>query len=330
MAKQRSLTAALLALGLAAGAGLAAGEASPSAKAAMRSYMYIKEDTDRYVGEGVAALADFGGDQAKALAAAKERARGDLASNVRVQISSDTTEKLGSSGGQASEDIHSETRSHADLALENVRTMDFKDFPEAGQVTVLASLDKEDYRRQLSGKAVKVYRPEAGFRLGGGLALPSTDDLHGDQDQHPGGDPAGAELDVLWRSFYFGFQIAFDVTGTSDKGEPKPYSISAINLGYDWAPWAWRVQPFVPLQLQYAYWDMDPSFAQTFSASAGLGVRFWANDTVALQLQGAWNQGLAGGDIYQSGGNLLTVNGHQAHVAMTGPSFGAGITWSGF
>jgi hypothetical protein len=277
----------------------------------------------------VAELKDFGGDPPKASAAAKQRALGDLAANVRVQVTSDSAEKTVSKDGKVSEELQSQSQSHADVALENVKTMEFKDFPNAGQVTVLASLNKEDYRRQLAGKAVKVYRPELGFRISGVVALPDTADLHEDQQSHPGGDPAGIGLDVVWRSFYFGYQIQFDQYGPADK-IPKSYTISALNLGYDWVPWAWRVQPFVPVQLQYAYWDMDPSFAQTVEAGAGLGLRFWANDSIAFQVQGLWNQGLWGGAVYQSGGNALTVNGHDAHVAMTGPQLGAGITWSGF
>jgi hypothetical protein len=295
----------------------------------MGAYVYIRQDSDLYVGEGIAKLSDFDNDPAKASAAAKERAMADLASSVQVRVHSETTENLESKNGKMDEDIKSRSQSQADIVLDNVKTMEFKGMPDQGSVTVLASLSKEDYRRQLAGKGVKVYLPELGLRIGGILSFPSTDDLHGDQPHHPGGDPAGPELDFIWRSFYLGYQIQFDQYGAPGQ-MPKSYTISAINLGYDWTPWAWRVQPFVPLQIQYAYWDMDPSFAQTFEASAGLGLRLWANDSVAFQIQGTWNQGLWGGGIYQSGGNLLAVNGHDAQVAMTGPEWAAGITWSGF
>jgi hypothetical protein len=296
---------------------------------AEHTYIAMKQDSDIFLGEGVAELKDFDGDKLKTRAAAKERALGDLAANVSVEVKSQSSEKLESKDGKVSEELKSQSSSQADLKLDYVKYVELDEFPGSGQVTVLASLDKEDYRRQLAGKAVKVYRPEFGFRISGVLGLPDTADLHLDQDHHPGGDPAGVGLDIVLQSFYFGYQIQFDQTGGTDQN-PKSYTINALHLGYDWVPWAWRVQPFVPIQVQYSYWDMDPSFAQTIEASAGLGLRFWANDTVAFQVQAAWDQGLWGGAIYQSGGNSLTVNGHDAHVAMTGPQFGAGITWSGF
>src|SRR5258708_6643732 len=182
------------------------GEAPASKAATMRAYMYIKEDSDRFVGEGVAELKEFDGDSVKALAAAKERARGDLASNVRVQVSSDTAEKLESKNGKVTEELKSESKSHADVALENVKYMEFKDFPEKGQMTVLASLSKEDYRRQLAGKKVSVYLPENSLRFGAGYTVnDSTVRIARDSNRTDGlaqgGSAFSMNLDYTWESY---------------------------------------------------------------------------------------------------------------------------------
>jgi hypothetical protein len=319
-----SMTALLI-----SGAALLAGHARAADSPAMKTYLHMKQDSDIYLGEGLAEAKEFDGDTAKALEASHTRAKGALAEAIHVRVSSQVSESLQSKDGQANEEMKSSTRSQAEVDIDNIKFMEFADFPDKGQMTVLALVGKEDYRRQLAGKGVKVFEPEYGFRIGGVVSLPDEADLHLDTPHHPGGDPAGLKLDFIWRGFYLGYQIQFDVSGTSDQ-IPKSFNINALNLGYDWSPWAWRVQPILPVQVRYSYWDMDPSFAQTFSASAGLGVRYWANDTVAFQIQGTWNQGLWGGAIYQSGGNFVAVNGHDAHVSMTGPELGAGITWSGF
>src|SRR5258708_3633608 len=116
------------------------GQAETSSSAAMASYVYIKQNSDLFVGEGTAKTSEFGDDQAKALDAAKERARADLASSVKVRIKSETSEKLESKDSKVSEEIKSQSQSQADVSLENVKYMEFKDFPGKGQVTVLASL----------------------------------------------------------------------------------------------------------------------------------------------------------------------------------------------
>jgi hypothetical protein len=313
--------------------------AAPGSDAmAMKTYVYLKQDSSLYVGEGEADLKDFDSSYAKAIVAAKERARLDLASTIKVQITGQTTEKLEFQSGKVAEQVHSQSESKADLVLENLKYMDFKDLPEAGQVTVLASISKEDYRRQRAGKGARVYLPEFGLSIGGGVSITNHNDMMQQYNAYTTPALDDYELDFIWEGFYGGFQGGYCEENLNpsptNSGGPSKYTATqnayTLKLGYDWTPWPWRVQPFVPLQGEYTYWDMDPSFAQTFDVSTGLGVRFWPNDSVAFQIQGQWHQSLWGGGVYQSGGNLYTINGKDAVVTMTGPELSAAIVWSGF
>src|SRR6266852_388429 len=71
-------------------------------------YNNLTDRSDTYVGEGLAKASEFSGDANKALQAARQRAREDLASAVRVQVSSQTSESLELKGGKATEAFSSQ------------------------------------------------------------------------------------------------------------------------------------------------------------------------------------------------------------------------------
>jgi hypothetical protein len=306
-----------LGLILGMGGGLLADDgAAETKKAAMKSYMYIKEDSDRYVGEGIAALKDFNGDTIKTLSAAKERALGDLASNVRVEVSSNTDEKLESKGGKITEDISSESTSHEDVALENVKYMVFKEFPESGQIAVLASLSKEDYRRQLAGKGVKIYLPEWGIKVAVGTFYLLQNADNRDIPQCLIGD-------LVWGSWTFGFDMV------PPNGPGAAYGF--LHLGYDWTPWKTRFQPFVPIRLMGGelYYNgsgetRNEGSGPILGYGAGLGVRFWPTDSFSIILQNTWDGAVNGGNWTNFNGQPIT------NTKLYGGEASLGVMWSGF
>ncbi len=327
-----------------------ADESAGPKKAAMKSYMFIKEDSDRFVGEGVAATGDFAGDRLKAAAAAKERARGDLAANIRVNVSSDTSEKLESKDGKVSEELRSESKSHAELALENVKYMEFKDFPDSGQITVLASLAKEDYRRQLAGKSVRVYAPENGFRILGGVKVGANIGNVGDAVPAHFWGPGGSIYPVVGFDFFHnGWVAGLDLEASSpndllrqdNNWDPKTglysnfspgYAFFGLNIGRDFTPWQVKRQIYFPVRLKYAFTHIDPfNRLDLFGGSAGLGYRFWPTDGLALNLQVMWTQGFNSSPLVRSDGStLLAAPGRDATLDLTGLESTFGITWSGF
>jgi hypothetical protein len=312
---------------------------------AMKTYIHMKQDADIFLGEGMAEQKDFAGSPAKALEAAHARAKGALAEAIKVRVSSQTTEDLQSKDGKVSEDIKSRTQSQADVSIENIKFMEFTDFPEPGQMTVLATVDKEDYRRQLAGKAVRVYHLESGLRIGGGIRQSAGLGKLTIGYQEVGDALAAGNLDFLWRNYFAGFQVGYLA---ADKSSPagstsggvastrfnSSISYYGLRTGYDWAPWSGRVQPFIPVQLGYGFWDMNPWFAQTVDAAAGLGLRYWANDSIAFQLHASYHQNIWGGAITDSGGKefprMTADPGAVVSVSGTGIDFGLGIIWSGF
>jgi hypothetical protein len=271
----------------------------------MGAYVYLKQNTDLYLGEGVAKLAEFDGDSGKALAAAKERARADLAATIRVRVRSETSESTRSKDGKVDEELSSRSDSQADVVLENVKYLDFRAMPDQEHVTVLASLSKEDYRKQLAGKKVSVYLPERGLRIGTGYTLNDTDvALKHDQDalvqsgQLLGSNASNhglvslddstvsLNLDYTWNSFVAQLSL------------PNPFfnlgTLASLNFGYDWTPYATRFQPFVPLRLEDGIWFFGGG-GNTYDVvglGAGLGLRFWVNDFLALQVIGMRHQGI--------------------------------------
>jgi hypothetical protein len=294
--------------------GLAHGETG-----ALKAYMALKQDPDLYVGEGNASDAEFDHDRAKALAAARERARGALAEAISVHVHTESSEALRSQGGKVQEEAQSRSQSQSDLNLDNVHLMELEGFPEAGQVTVMASLSKEDYRRQLAGEKVSVFLPEHGLRLGISYLWPPSMDaiLNYASQHHDAGSQADNHvsyaLDFLWHSWVLGAD--FEPTGFG--------GFQIFSLGYDWTPWATRLQMFVPLRAEIGGAQYNADSAISWGASLGLGLRYWLTDGLAVEASGIWHQAIASG--------AMNLEAGQAPVfSISGPEAGLSIQWSGF
>jgi hypothetical protein len=328
MAKSLGLTGLLL-LAL---AGLAAAEGAGTTAMEMKSYVYIKQDGSLYVGEGVADLKEFGGDFARAVVAAKERARLDLASGIRVEVSGETSEIQEASGSQVREDIKSSSSSRVLLNLENVKYMEFKSLPEQGQVTVLASLSKEDYRRQLAGKAVPVYAPENGLELSYGPGG------FGEGNWLVGrGNESYLGVDVLFRSFVLGLENGSGVlrfpNAVMDNSE-LTVSLWNLEFGYDWTPWHWRFQPYVPLRILAENVGIKElsSGTNVAGAEAGLGFRYWPTDSLAVDLNVRYDQGFNQRELIGKNGAPVFDTDSRTNVlaSTTGVGIRLGLMWSGF
>jgi hypothetical protein len=349
-------SAALLCLLLGPVAALAA--QSP----AERTYIAMKQDSDIYLGEGVAELKDFDGDKLKARSAAKERARGDLAANVSVEVKSLSSEKLESKDGKVSEELKSQSSSQADLKLDNVKYVELDEYPEPGQVTVLASLNKEDYRRQLAGKTTPVYRPEYGIKLDAwGLSLPSFNTIedsgtnaanlplaggNGSSSNSNSngattgstGDTPGIGMEFVWKDFSLGLDyyskdmqvyLYHPSAGNYDR-ITDGLSLAMVSLGWQWIPWDWRVQPFFPVGLDGAFSDFNYFQAYGAGAFAGAGLRYWPSDSFSIELSWRYLQGFNDADYEKAGQPMLLRPGQQADFSLTGQQTRAAIQWSGF
>jgi hypothetical protein len=298
--------------------------ASPAwaASASMKLYSQLKQDDSLYLGEGEAELKDFDGSAAKALDAARQRAKGSLAESIQVHISSATQEHLGLDKGQASESISSTTQSQASLDVENIHYAELKDFPETGQITVLASVSKVDYQRQLAGKKAPVYQPQWSLSLGvmesrwGSLhdfsqasrdqrnAYVSTHSPTGQDWSNPDmlDGLLGYSLEVGWRGLILGFdyfqtdlkvwKVHFNSLNPAGAYFTSNYALTRMDgeVGYDWAPFAWRVQPFLPLRLKVSQTYLRSLQTQglhqatLWGSSLGLGLRFWVNPELTLEV----------------------------------------------
>jgi hypothetical protein len=299
--------------------------------AAMKAYLAMKQDSSLYLGEGIAVLKDFGGDALKAADAAKARAQSDLASSISVQIRSESSEKLESTDGKVTEQLKSESHANTNLALDNLSYLELKDFPEEGQIMVLASLSKQDYRRQLAGKKIVVYLPEWGLGVSwGGEQLKSFS----------GHENAGSALglEAIFRNFvlsagtesdvvYFP-QVANSGTGISGTTLGPSNSIQRIDFaaGYNWTPWATLIQPFLPLRLEYEMIGGEGYSVGLSGASAGLGLRYWPTDSFALELKGGYTFGLNTVTIPLTG----EAFNETMDVNLNRIEFSIGLMWSGY
>jgi hypothetical protein len=322
-------------------------------------YMTMKQNQDLFVGEGTADISDFQGKPLDALAAAKERARADLAANIKVHVSSQVTENLESKDGKSSEEIKSQSKSQADIDLQNVKYIEMRDYPEQGEMTVLASLGKEDYRRQLAGKGVAVYRPENGLRVNFGgyrpsflgdylTELPDSSAMVTGTNAVGGGFnvPLNFGVDVVWRDFVIGLAVAHFDEGiyTYDTGPKTQTNAPGWNttdfsatfvqaqLGYDWTPFSWRLQPFIPVRLEDIEAFLSGANGNLIDLSAGLGLRFWPNDSLALELVGVYHQGLNSFTMNNYGGPFRIDANPSDFVTVSSTGFEAkvGILWSAF
>jgi hypothetical protein len=210
-----------------------------------------------------------------------------------------------------------------------VKFLELPGLPEKGQVTVLASLSKEDYRRQLAGKKVSVFLPERGLKIKATGDAPNWLVGH----YNPG---LNLGLEFLYGSFIFGGESEIDkVDSPNDHGlksspqyggAPSP-DVSRLGLeaGYNWTPWAMRWQPFFPLRLQYQWVSEHQLDANLFGASAGLGLRYWPTDAFALELTARYALGFNTVQMqaYPAGFDPLQAN-------LSGVIMDIGLLWSGF
>lgn len=311
---------------------LCAAPLAASQSIAMKSYLALKQDSDLFVGEGTAELKDFDS-KAKALDAARSRAKASLAESVKVRISSETSESLKNEDGKVSEKILSESKSKTDLELENVKYMEMPDFPEKGQMTVVASLSKEDYRRQLAGKKVSVFLPEHAFKVK--TTLDGPDWLVG--HYQPG---LNLGLEYMLGCVVFGAMFEVDRVDAANKIGPRQPALGRssnnsdgvadmnrfeADLGYNWTPWATRYQVFFPFRLQYQRAICGSLAADLFGANAGLAFRFWPTDGFAFELNGRYGAGFNTVELqpYAKGYDPLQGN-------LGGLQIDIGLLWSGF
>lgn len=310
-------------------------------------------DGDLYAGEGVVTVATYGGDLDKAKASGRERARGNLAENIKVRVVSKTTDSQSSANGVSSEKIEAVSSSSADLELENIQYKVLEDYPKAGQLTVLATLSKEDYQRQMDQR-VLAFRPLRGLRLWGGMLENQILDSYSQDYGSPpvglvnsganqGGANGGASIgfgaDFYWHSWFAGAGLSLDSQGLYTY-EPtthlyghnsNPWSLIQAKAGYEWTPWATRLQVAFPVQLEAAYLSWDPHFASGYGAAGGARFRYWTTDRVAFDVGALWHQGLSESDVATRDGQaaLLTPT-KPVRFSLTGVEFTVGILWNGF
>jgi hypothetical protein len=339
---RRFLLPALLAVSLPLSA------ADPGAK----RYLAIKEDGDLYVGEGVAELKEFPASELKALEAARERARAALGGAIQVRVRSEISEQSSQGKEGSSEELSAKSSSIADLVLENVHSEDFIGLPKEGRITVLAWVSKEDYRRQLAGQKVPVYRHQWGFKAGIGPAridsvavlMDSVKDyvspigIRGTVDKSPIAFAPMVELG--WQGWALGLQSwglqidTYDYSGSNGGGPGRhDYSFNALlfQAGYDITPWAWRLQPYAPLRLEGASVSLGPYSTFLSSATAGGGLRFWATDSLAVEAAGSYRFGLNSSTFVDKAGQELRLgSGAVPSISLSGFQLLAGLRWSGF
>jgi hypothetical protein len=289
----------------------------------MKAYLALKEDSNLYTGEATVLPKDHA-NLAEAKAAARSQALANLAESIQVEVKSQVQEKLSSENGKVDESVKSVAEAKAHLVLENVHYLELNDFPDPGQLSVMASLSKEDYRRQLAGKKVSVYLPEHTLKVK--VMMNGPDWLVG--HYQPGMDLG---LEVGFSSWIVGAYWEGDtVQSPNSHGLNLPdtapnFSLFGADLGYNWTPWATRAQLYFPFRLQYQWVGLSTLTANLGGASAGLGFRYWPSDFVALDLTARYVAGFNTVQMqpYPPGYDPLQAN-------MTGPQIDIGLLWSGF
>ncbi len=322
----------------------------------MRSYIYTKDDSDLFVGEGLAEAKEFEGSAAKAKEAARSRAKAALAESVRAKISSETTEKTELKDGKVSEELKSKTSSIADVVLENIKLKDFDDFPALGQYTVLATVSKEDYRRQMAGKGVRVWKIEKGLRLSGGmrslpwiqtyrdLVAPLPASMASPSPSWDMTAPAATPfepslgLEFLYKGFVLGLDYqSMTVNGwfmvssgaQPDKAGSYAFTATSLQAGYDWAPFNWRFQPYLPLRFETSWLGYDSVQHMVFGLKVGAGLRMWIIDSLAVDARYSQHIKLRGAiDIpsIQAPNSIAAVGARN----LEGGHLEFGIIWAGF
>jgi hypothetical protein len=279
----------------------------PAAAArAEAGYQALKEDPSLYFGEGAARLDEHGGDPLAAEQAALVAARASLAEAIETRISVLTTDILVGGSKAAEERVSSRSRSASVVKLVNIRTRTFTDRPRGGEITVLAYITRDDYRRLLGGRLddsphaaltvmlgehVMVNAGDLGPALGIGQSAPSF--------LLPGFEVAFGPWTAGFSAFsYRLIGGAWDPKNlVSTPGSPWHGNLQFMRagLGFDWRLGKARFQPYVPLRLECQWLDISEYVARAFpGGSAGVGLRYWLNTHAALDLRGIWHQAFQG------------------------------------
>jgi hypothetical protein len=323
----------------------AAEDAASILKDQQKVYDGIMSDHDLYAGEGLVSLSSYGGDLTQAKTSAKTRARAALAETISVRIKSTVTDTMNKDGDK----VEAKAESVSDLELQDVQYKVLEGFPKEGQLTVLASLSKEDWLRQ-NDKRLLSFRPLRALRLWGGMienfslsALPKdppAGPIINASNGSSGGGVTSFGADFYWTSWVFGLGTSsvhrnpyiWQPRSAAYEQIDHPAAIVHAKLGYEWTPWATRFQAVLPLQLEYNYLDWDPYFSQSFGVASGLRLRYWSSDRVAFDFGCLWHQGLGQSEFIGRGGDsmVLDPSGKLAYFSANAPELSAGVVWNGF
>jgi hypothetical protein len=304
-----------------------------------REYEAIKQDDSLYWGEGVARLGDHGGDPLETERAALLQARGALAEAIEVRISVITSDII-VGGSKAAREMLSTKSSSVSLAeLVNVKTRTYPAYPGPDDITVLATITKDDYRRLLGGRLDD--SPHAALDLFlGGQILTHAQDLSQAMGQGAGSQPRvalpGFEISFgSWATDFSAF--SYDVNGgtwdprelqfTPNSTQPWHGHLQLFRggFGYNWVLGHSRWQPYVPLRLECQWMSLSEVGNGTYpGAAGGIGLRYWFNNNFAIDLRGLWHQGFEGPSAVKdprdpSGGNLMIFPPQVVSMNLDGP-----------
>lgn len=319
-------------------------------------YEGLMNDPDLFAGEGLVSRSSYGGDAEKAKASARERARASLVESIRVHVVSQVkdTQKSGRQGDL--QEVEAKSVSSSDLELENIQYRALDDFPKDGQLTVVATLSKLDYDRQMAGLRKNRFRPYWGLmvyyilyekyvnldkllddesRKGrSGLAFSSTmGSVSGSIDP-----PQGFGLQFRYKEWSLGIEKSsgraliypYDPATALYRWDYTSFDIFGAEAGWDFAPLASRFQPYIPLRLRYFGVSIGEFSGSAPQLSAGLGMRYWASESFFFNLAGQWNQGLGEVELTDSGKPFWRSPGRKAMVDFSGVQCDIGLTWTGF
>jgi hypothetical protein len=313
--------------------------------AAPQAYADIKSDLSLHLGEGSAALGDFRGNPFEAERAALAQARASLAESIQVRVSVLTSDTVIAGSKEANQVLESRSHSVSVVNLEDISTRAFLNYPEAGDLSVLAWITDKDYHAVLGARLDD--SPHGGLEIMAGYYALS--DLVSLTSSQPGGagslqasplknlTPFGLEFSR--GPYLFGLEVAFMTPSfiqwvPDQAGQGGSYTLASFQgagmaaawLGYDWAPWKWRIQPYIPLRAKAGLIQFAPWNSKFFGAAAGLGLKLWLSNHVAIDLQGLWNAGPEEA-IGNSGGGTplqlsptqnaqISVDGFEAHAGL--------------
>ncbi len=321
-------------------------------------YQGLMGDSALYTGEGIVALDAYGSDLGKARSSARERARASLVESIKVRVVSQVKDTQSSGPGGEKQTIESQSVSIADLEVEEIRYDYFENFPKKGQLTVVASLGKADYERQLVGKRASRFRPEWGL---GVVYQFSTyfyfDEFFKEQSRRiqsgayilkpgintPGGSTTdsvqGIGLQFRYREFSLlisnelieGLTVAtYDSTVGQYGLETKNLEIIGAELGWDYAPWALRLQPYLPLRARLHHVGLGGYDAWVTGLATGLGLRYWASDSFFLDFSGRYVQSLNRAELQRQGRPISTGPASNVAWCLSAAQWQVNLTWTGF